>query len=326
MKRWSRKGALTMSKYTTELRFICETYAGLTESAGYGDVESIIKASRSKIFDFTYPIFDSAYKETLESKIIEHFYTQEIGFETVARWKLALRATMREIMPTYNRLYQDGLSVINPLVPIELTDSYTKSGSSQSDNERTANTSKAMSTGEMQSESGSNSGTVHDLGSTSGTEEREETSEGTTGKVSANKNVRWDKYSETPQGGLSGVENDNYLTSARQITDDGTGSTESVTQESSATGSTTTGTESENTRTITGTDERQRTGSRDSSETGTETGSESGHTQTTEEYVLKRVGRNGADILDIVERMRAALVDVDQMIIADLQPLFMGLW
>ena len=62
-----------MSKYTTEVRFICETYAGLTESTGYSNVEQVIENSRSQIFDFSYPIFDEAYKTTLESKILLHY-------------------------------------------------------------------------------------------------------------------------------------------------------------------------------------------------------------------------------------------------------------
>ena len=39
-----------MSKYTTELRFICESLAGLTESKGYDDVNNIIEAAAPKIF------------------------------------------------------------------------------------------------------------------------------------------------------------------------------------------------------------------------------------------------------------------------------------
>ena len=48
-----------MSKYTTEVRFICETLAGYKDSQGYDKVENIIMNSRDKIFDFEYPIFDA---------------------------------------------------------------------------------------------------------------------------------------------------------------------------------------------------------------------------------------------------------------------------
>ena len=47
-----------MSKYTTEIRYICEHLCGLDESKGYNDVDAIIAQSRTKIFNFPYPIFD----------------------------------------------------------------------------------------------------------------------------------------------------------------------------------------------------------------------------------------------------------------------------
>ena len=45
-----------MSKYTTELRFICETEAGLSESVGYNGVAEVISKSRPKVFSFDYYI------------------------------------------------------------------------------------------------------------------------------------------------------------------------------------------------------------------------------------------------------------------------------
>ena len=38
-----------MSKYTTELRFICETLAGYNMSQGYGKVSEIIANSYDKV-------------------------------------------------------------------------------------------------------------------------------------------------------------------------------------------------------------------------------------------------------------------------------------
>ena len=104
-----------MSKYTTELRYICETYAGLDESVGYNSIEEIIAKSRTKIFDFDYPIFDESYREVLETKIIRHFYTREIGFETVGLWKLKLNTKMNEIMVYYNQLYLSEQIKFNPI-------------------------------------------------------------------------------------------------------------------------------------------------------------------------------------------------------------------
>ena len=110
-----------MSKYTTEVRFICEMYAGLTESTGLSGVDSVIEQARSKVFDFAYPIFDEAYRSVIEKKILKHFYTREIGAETVGLWKLWLNTRMNEIMPYYNKLYKSELLDFNPLYDVDMT-------------------------------------------------------------------------------------------------------------------------------------------------------------------------------------------------------------
>lgn len=95
-----------MSKFTTELRYICEQLAGLDESVGLSKIDEVIDKALPKLFDFDYPIFQEEYRRILERKIVEHYYTREIGHETVGRWQLALRAKMREIMPFYNEMYK----------------------------------------------------------------------------------------------------------------------------------------------------------------------------------------------------------------------------
>lgn len=61
-------------------------------------------------FDFglnSYPIFDSNYRVTLNTKILNHFYNNEIGFETPELFKFYLNNKMNEIMPYYNTLYNN---------------------------------------------------------------------------------------------------------------------------------------------------------------------------------------------------------------------------
>ena len=108
-----------MSKYTTEVRFICETACGYTESQGYSKVDEIVTQSAPKIFDFDFPIFDENYRLVLERKILKHYYTQEIGEETVGLWKLRLNTTLNEIMPYYNKLYETELLEFNPLYDVD---------------------------------------------------------------------------------------------------------------------------------------------------------------------------------------------------------------
>ena len=114
-----------MSMYTTELRFICENYAGLTESTGYSNVEQVIAGALPKLFDFDFPIFDEDYRTVLETKIVKHYYTREISEETVGLWKLRLNAKMNEIMPYYNKLYTAWASEFNPLYDTDITTQHT---------------------------------------------------------------------------------------------------------------------------------------------------------------------------------------------------------
>ncbi len=168
----------TVSKYTTELRFICETYADLDHSEGFSNVEDIIEKARPKLFDFPYEIFDENYRAVLEHKIMRHFYTREIGAETVGLFKLQLSQKMNDIMPYYNQLYKSALIEIDPLTDVN----YTRSGSES--NSLSESTLSSLSTSEYHSESNLNSESM------------------------------WDMYQETPQNQLSGVENLEYLTNA----------------------------------------------------------------------------------------------------------------
>lgn len=115
-----------MSKYTTELRNICENYAGNIFSAGYTAIDEIVSVATPKIFDFDFPIFDETYRETLCKKIILHYYTREIGFETVGLWKLKLKTKMNEIMPYYNNLYNLRVQDKNLFNNVDITKVYTK--------------------------------------------------------------------------------------------------------------------------------------------------------------------------------------------------------
>ena len=94
-----------MSSYTTQLRFICESLTGHTESVGYNDTKDVITAAVPLVFDFDFPIFDENHRNTLCSKIIAHYYNDEIAYETVGLFKFNLRTKMNEIMPYYNTLF-----------------------------------------------------------------------------------------------------------------------------------------------------------------------------------------------------------------------------
>ncbi len=116
---------MKMSKYTTEVRFLCEFEAGLTESKGYNTINEIINIAYPKIFNFDFPIFNEAYRPLLCKKILRHYYTREIGEETAGLWKLRLETRLNEIMPYYNQLYQSELLEFNPFYDVDLTRDHT---------------------------------------------------------------------------------------------------------------------------------------------------------------------------------------------------------
>lgn len=132
-----------MSKYTTEVRYICEEACGLKQSEGQLKVNEIIANAIPNIFNFDFPIFDESYRTVLETKILKHFYTREIGLETVGLWKLKLDTKLNEIMPYYNKLYKSELLEFNPLYTKDLYKKHegkgTNVGSTDSDGITTNN-------------------------------------------------------------------------------------------------------------------------------------------------------------------------------------------
>lgn len=165
-----------MSSYTTEVRFICESLYRLEHSTGYNDIEKILKSVHKKIFDFDYPIFDEKYRSVLEIMILRHFYTREIGFETVGLWKLKLADKMITIMPYYNKWYESDLLEFNPLWDTDFTRKGNINDTNKSKNDSTS-TDKGKQT-------------------------------------NSNASKLKSKFSDTPQGSISSLENDTYLTSA----------------------------------------------------------------------------------------------------------------
>lgn len=182
-----------MSKYTTELRFICESESGLEESVGYDNVDRVITSAIPKIFNFDFPIHDESYRNVLCRKILKHYYTREICAETYGRWKLFLDTKMNEIMPYYSELYRSATYDFNPLYNVDITT--THSGGAKGNNTRAGNS------------TGSNNLT------------RDVVDNGTT--MLSRQNTSRDSYSDTPQGSLVNVDSGEYLTNYRKIENNG---------------------------------------------------------------------------------------------------------
>ena len=99
-------------------------------------------------FDFklnNYPIFDENYRETLNNKILNHYFDAEIGFETAPLFRHYLLAKLNEIMPLYNIMYEKQKDLLeNIFGNVNLTETFE---GENSNNSNVSNNSQSHSTG-----------------------------------------------------------------------------------------------------------------------------------------------------------------------------------
>lgn len=297
---------ISMSKYTTQLRFICESLAGLDKSQGYNSIKNIIEESAPKIFNFDFPIFDEEYRIPLERKILRHFYTREICEETFGLWQLRLEDKLNLIMPYYNQLYNSAKLEFDPFIDTDITSdggrdkwNTTERKMYSSDVGRENNDSN-YSTNSNTEGNGSNDGTQKDDSNTTGN--------------------AWDLYSDTPQGGVRGIQNakdpslmsNAYLTNARNNTDNGTAHSESETHNKTmdSRNTETTGETHYDTLNTATHDEKSDNTSHDNEQENRHTKGKSG----------------GVTYSKMLKEYRETFMNIDAMIIEELEPLFFCLW
>lgn len=234
-----------MSKYTTELRFLISTYLNKESPVTVSEIREDCKNAASFVLG-VYPIFNEEYRDTLGEKILYHFYTREIGFETAFLFLQKINEKMNLIMPYYNKLYESELLKFNPLEDanetVEHEEHYTNVD--RSDRKDSSSTTVQSGTNNIQ------------------------------------------KYSDTPQGSIANLQQDRYLTNA----------------------------------TIDSSDVNQVTGVISSSGADSE-GKNDG------KYTTKRSGKSGSNTFSaMLKEYRETFLNIDQMIMAELEPLFMQLW
>ena len=78
------------------------------------------------IFDFNYPFYSEEYRPTFERHFIEHFYFDEIGQETVARFKQRLKIKLNLIMPYWNKIFLADELEQRILDNYDVTETYTR--------------------------------------------------------------------------------------------------------------------------------------------------------------------------------------------------------
>lgn len=78
------------------------------------------------IFDFDYPFYSETYRKTFEQHFIDHFYFDEIGQETVSRFKQRLKVKFNLIMPYWNKIFLADALEQRILDNYDVTETYTR--------------------------------------------------------------------------------------------------------------------------------------------------------------------------------------------------------
>lgn len=140
------------------------------------------------LWDFDYPsYYDGADKKAFEQKVIDHYFFNQIGCETVARFKHNFKTRMREIMPYYIQLYKsvDIMDAVDdPFGNVDIVETYTETSTGNASGTSSASTQSANNSEETNTQTDAKSTNEH----------------------------REHKFNDTPQGTISTL--DNYLTEA----------------------------------------------------------------------------------------------------------------
>ena len=306
-----------------------------------------------------YPIFDETYRDTLNDKIIKHYWFYEIGHETESMFRFALNRKMAEIMPYYNQLYQSTKLSFDPLSTVKLSDdrtnTHTSSGDSSNNLTRnvdntgtdttvgnttddlTRNIDGTDSTISRVDENVTNDGTNHESVS------NDKTTDTTAHNVSdTTTDVKSRAVSsDTPQTRLAGDED--YASAIADSVSDTTGHSvsDSTGNETVDDNTITDGTTHDSTdRSIDSTvnDTTHVTQTDENVGTSNETLTKEGHVTQTD-IATGTIGEtvNGSNSrelfgysekspAELIMKYRDAMLNIDMLVIKDLASLFMGLW
>lgn len=292
-----------MSKYTTEVRYICESRSGLSAEQLVGaPPESIVRLARNTIFDTSLVIGSEAYSDRIKELILLHYYTREIGEETVGLWKLRVNTRLREKLSYYNSLYHS-LELQTDMVddnPFNDTDFATARGESREGKE----TGTAL--GRQDTASTRNDKEVNSGADVTDTQLTRDTTDNKVG---------YNLHSDTPEGGVAGLEsqihgmeNSGFMSDATKVTDDDTEHIEEAEKVTQNFGHIVDKTASVSTN---------NTDSRSYDETNNETVS-------VNESIKGKRGYQ--TLMSILSEYRELLINLDEIIINDFRDLFIQLW
>ena len=287
-----------MSVYTTELRYICESF----NNDKNADINTIIDNAIDNIFD-DFVLYNPDHKRELCTKILKHYYFREIGAETYGLWRFMLNRKISEILPYYNDLYKSADLKYNPLETINIAEDYTGTANSNKTDLGEGNSKADTRTDFI---GGNTTDTTKDYTGTTDT-----TDKGSTSSIGNNS----DKYSDTPQGSLTDVKNGTYLTNYRDVDTTNKADTENASNTKAKTTDKTKAVNTYNDRYDKGTNTTQSTSSLQST-----SDSKNNYTKTTK-------GKYDSNTyMSMIKEYRDIIINIDMQFIDELKYLFMGVW
>ena len=128
-----------MSKYTYELREVISTFGRDEVKRWFSDYE---------LSDYLTPeeiqvIEDKGVwsKDKLAERILDHFYTREIGTDAIGQFMLFIKDKLRETMETYAPIIYSASIKYDPLVNVNFSETYSGTSGANSSSNTSSNAS-----------------------------------------------------------------------------------------------------------------------------------------------------------------------------------------
>lgn len=303
-------------QYPPTVKKLCHDVTGLP----YGTrLEEVVAQSCPFIFDFAYPMFDESHKQILEQKIIKRYFFREISCMDVTEWQFRLDAKMNEIMPYYNKMYESAGLLIDIFDNVDYTRQYDENTANVG-TENTAST-QSIDSNSMNSNTSSGNRVNSNETQTQNEVENINSNTSTNNRTLDKSDFTLNATSDTPQGQLTGLLNNTYLSAAAKVDQD-IDETENTTSEDSGTSHSVQNTSGSGTSTDRITEEKSGQTQSKSDTTGTfdTTSNKSGSREYTEKVKGKMYGGSKAKA---VMEYRKAIMNIDAEIIGRLSGLFM---
>ena len=181
-------------------------------------IKDLAKATRTKIFNFEYPLSNNISREIFETMILNKFLMRRIGYETFTAWQIQLNVKLNEIMPMYNKMF-DAIKNWDIFNDGETT---TRTGTDNrtSNSENNSNTTNTNTSNTQSTNTASNTLNNESTTNTNNTSDR--------------------RNSELPQSQLENVRDGSYVTNYNYDTNTTTGNDTSKSNGSSESNSTNT--------------------------------------------------------------------------------------